>query len=56
MHAPTTTAATSPADHKFFPPTATELMNDTGPGPDYGTRPDRVPALTPTRRAPCPTL
>ncbi len=38
-------------------PTAAELMEDTGMGLDYGTRPDRMPGyLTPTRRAPCTTL
>jgi DMSO/TMAO reductase YedYZ molybdopterin-dependent catalytic subunit len=51
MHASTTTAVTSPADRKVIKPTPAELMEDTGTGLDYGTRPDRIPGyLTPTDR------
>jgi hypothetical protein len=56
MHAPTTTAATSPVDRKVIKPTPGELMKDTSTGLDYGTRPDHMPGyLTPTRSAPCTT-
>jgi hypothetical protein len=56
MHAPSTTAATSPADGKVTKSTAAELMKDTSTGLERDpTR--RMPGyLTPTRSAPCPTL
>jgi DMSO/TMAO reductase YedYZ molybdopterin-dependent catalytic subunit len=56
-------AAASSADRKVVKPTPAELMEDTGTGLDYGTRPDRMPGyLTPTDRffirshAPTPRL
>jgi DMSO/TMAO reductase YedYZ molybdopterin-dependent catalytic subunit len=58
-----TTAATSATVHSVRKPTPAELMEDTGTGLDYGTRPDRMPGqLTPTDRffirshAPTPQL
>jgi DMSO/TMAO reductase YedYZ molybdopterin-dependent catalytic subunit len=60
MSAQTTTAATSATDRidridridrKVVKTTPAELMEDTGTGLDYGTRPDRIPGyLTPTDR------
>jgi DMSO/TMAO reductase YedYZ molybdopterin-dependent catalytic subunit len=56
-------AAASAPDRKVVKPTPAELMEDTGTGLDYGTRPDRIPGgLTPTDRfyirshAPTPRL
>ena len=44
-------AAASSAHRKVVKPTPAELMEDTGTGLDYGTRPDRMPGyLTPTDR------
>lgn len=46
-----TTAAVSTTVHNVLKPTPAELMEDTGTGLDYGTRPDRMPGfLTPTDR------
>jgi DMSO/TMAO reductase YedYZ molybdopterin-dependent catalytic subunit len=69
MSVKTTTATTSTTDRndrkdvKVVKPTPAELMEDTGTGLDYGTRPDRIPGyLTPTDRfyirshAPTPNL
>ncbi|MCI2421559.1 sulfite oxidase [Saccharopolyspora sp. K220] len=63
MSAPTTTAPTFETDRKVVKPTPAELMEDTGTGLDYGTRPDRMPGhLTPNDRffirshAPTPRL
>ena len=51
MNAQTTTVVTSPTGPKVSKPTPTELMEDTGTGLNYGTRPDRMPGyLTPTDR------
>jgi hypothetical protein len=51
MNAQTTTVVTSPTGRKISKPTPTELMEDTGTGLNYGTRPDRMPGyLTPTDR------
>jgi len=51
MNAQTTTAITSPTGRKISKPTPTELMEDTGTGLNYETRPDRMPGyLTPTDR------
>jgi DMSO/TMAO reductase YedYZ molybdopterin-dependent catalytic subunit len=50
MNAQTTTAA-SATDRKVVKPTPADLMEDTGTGLDYGTRPDRMPGyLTPIDR------
>lgn len=37
--------ATPPTDRKVVKPTPSELMEDTGTGADYGTRPDRIPGF-----------
>ncbi|HYZ52204.1 MAG TPA: sulfite oxidase [Streptosporangiaceae bacterium] len=57
------TAPTFETDRKVVKPTPAELMEDTGTGLDYGTRPDRMPGyLTPNDRffirshAPTPRL
>jgi DMSO/TMAO reductase YedYZ molybdopterin-dependent catalytic subunit len=51
MSANTTAAAPSATGRKVVKPTPAELMEDTGTGLDYGTRPDRMPGyLTPTDR------
>jgi DMSO/TMAO reductase YedYZ molybdopterin-dependent catalytic subunit len=57
------TALTFETDRKVVKPTPAELMEDTGTGLDYGTRPDRMPGyLTPNDRffirshAPTPRL
>jgi DMSO/TMAO reductase YedYZ molybdopterin-dependent catalytic subunit len=51
MNAQTTTVVTSPTGRKVSKPTPTELMEDTGTGLNYGTRPDRMPGyLTPNDR------
>jgi len=42
---------TPPTDRKVVKPTPSELMEDTGTGMDYGTRPDRIPGyLVPNDR------
>jgi DMSO/TMAO reductase YedYZ molybdopterin-dependent catalytic subunit len=47
----TGTRVTSPADRKVINPAPPELMEDTGTGLDYGTRPDRMPGyLVPNDR------
>ena len=44
-------SAAAPADRKLVKPTPAELMEDTGTGLDYGTRPDRMPGyLVPNDR------
>ncbi|MEN3299749.1 sulfite oxidase [Pseudonocardia sp.] len=51
MSAHATTAAIPTADRKVIKATPAELMEDTGTGLDYGTRPDRMPGcLTATDR------
>jgi DMSO/TMAO reductase YedYZ molybdopterin-dependent catalytic subunit len=51
MNVQTTAAATPPTGRKVIKPTPAELMEDTGTGLNYGTRPDRMPGyLTPTDR------
>ena len=44
-------AATPPAERKVVKPTPSDLMEDTGTGLDYGTRPDQIPGyLVPNDR------